>query len=427
MSARIREVMASERQEDKLGALSPPPRRRLLVIGSHVVQYSSPIFEKLARDPRLEILVAYCSMSGAEAHVDPEFGVEVTWDTPVLEGFPWVHVPNRSLRPGLGRFFGLFNPGLWKLIREGKFDAILSTGYFYASAWIAIFAARWHGVPIVFSTDGHNLRTWNARSAWKQRLKRFLVRRIFALGEVTLAGSSGSVEYLKSLGVPSDRILLGRNVVDNDWWLKRAAEVDPRPVRENWRVPDSAPVVLFCAKLQPWKAPQDVLEAFARAQVPSSYLLFAGDGPLRKQLEDRARALGISERVRFLGFVNQSQLPSVYRASDLLVLPSLFEPFGLVVNEAMLCGCPAAVSDRVGAKYDLVQEGETGYIFPAGDINALAVALRDFFSNPGKRVRMGVAARKRMQTWSPAEYVDALANAVDLAVQSRRGKKKGRA
>jgi len=91
---------------------SPVVRRRLLLVGSHVVQYSSPIFQKLAQDPRLEILVAYCSMQGAEARVDPEFGVEVAWDTPLFEGYPWVHVPNRAARPGLGRFFGLFNPGL---------------------------------------------------------------------------------------------------------------------------------------------------------------------------------------------------------------------------------------------------------------------------------------------------------------------------
>jgi glycosyltransferase involved in cell wall biosynthesis len=415
----IRDVITSERQKGQGTAPSPPVRRRLLVIGSHVVQYSSPIFEKLAQDLRLDILVAYCSMQGAEAHIDPEFGVEVAWDTPVLEGFPWVHVPNRSLRPGLGRFFGLFNPGLWKLIREGKFDAILSTGYFYASAWIAIFAARWHGIPILFTTDGHNLRTWATRSTWKQRLKKFLVRRIFALGEITMAGSSGTVDYLKSLGVPPDRILLGRNVVDNTWWLKRAAEVDPGPVRENWQIPVSAAVVLFCAKLQPWKAPQDVLEAFTRANVPNSHLVFAGDGPLRSALEKRSHELGVSERVRFLGFVNQSQLPSVYRAADLLVLPSLFEPFGLVVNEAMCCGRPVAVSDCVGAKYDLVREKETGYVFPAGDVDALAAILREFFADPEKRDRMGHEARQRMATWSPREYVEGLVRAVELAVGNK--------
>ena len=397
-------------------------RLRLLLVCSHVVQYASPIFRKMAKDPRFDILVAYCSMQGAESGVDPGFGVEVSWDEPQLDGYPWVHPPNRAWRPGVDRFFGLFNPGLWNVIREGRFDAMYVSGYFYASAWIAILAARWHGVPIILTTDGHNLRTWSTQSRWKQRFKKFLVRRIYGLGEIILAGSSGTVEYLKALGVPPDRILLSRNVVDNLWWTERAAEVDRDAVRRSWKIPASASVVLFCAKLQPWKAPQDVLEAFARASVPDSFLVYAGDGPLRGALEQSARELGVAERMRILGFVNQSQLPSVYRAADLFVLPSLYEPFGLVVNEAMLCGCPVAVSDRVGAKYDLVREGENGYIFPTGNVEALAAICRDLLPDTEKRGRMGEAARQRMETWSPREYVNAMSEAVDRAARSRRRK-----
>ena len=83
---------------------SARPVRRLLVVVSHVVQHSPPILQKLAQDPRLEILVAYCSMQDAESGMDPGFGVEVTWDQPQLDGYPWVRIPNRSPRPGLGRF-----------------------------------------------------------------------------------------------------------------------------------------------------------------------------------------------------------------------------------------------------------------------------------------------------------------------------------
>src|SRR6202171_767440 len=133
-------VIAGQYQETcAASSSSPEARRRLLIVGSHVVQYSSPVFQRLAQDPRLEIMVAYCSMQGAQPGVDPGFGVEVSWDTPQLEGYPWVHVPNRAPRPGIGRFFGLFNPGLWKLIRGGKFDAVFRGGYFYATAWITLF------------------------------------------------------------------------------------------------------------------------------------------------------------------------------------------------------------------------------------------------------------------------------------------------
>ena len=411
------QVIAGQFQETRVSesSSSPEVRRRLLLVSSHVIQYSSPIYQRLARDPRLEIMVAYCSMQGAQAGVDPGFGVEVSWDTPLLEGYPWVHVPNRAPRPGIGRFFGLFNPGLWKLIRDGKFDAVFVSGYFYATAWITIFAAKWYGVPILFTTEAHSLRSWATQSKWKLRFKRLLVRRILSLGKVLLSVSSGAVEQLKALGFSKDRIVLSPYAVDNAWWTARASEVNPAAVRRNWQIPVSARIVLFCAKLQPWKGPLDLLEAFARANVPESYLVFAGDGPLRSRIEERARDHGISGRILFLGFVNQSQLPAVYRASDLLVLPSLYEPFGLVVNEAMLCGCPVAVSDRVGAKFDLVRQGENGCIFPAGDVDALAAVLTDILSDLDKRVRMSVAARTRMETWSPHEYVEGLVKAVKLA------------
>jgi len=395
------------------------PRPRLLVVGSHVVQYASPVFRRIASDSRLELLVAYCSMQGAEAGFDPEFGVKVSWDTQPLDGYAWVSVPNRAPRPGLGRFFGLMNPGLWSLIRDGRFDAVFVSGYFYASAWIAIAAAKRFGVPVLLTTDAYGLRSLALRSTWKLRIKQILVPHIFSFADLVLPLSSGGVDYLKAIGYPGDRIVLTPYVVDNDWWAECARKVDRDAVRAEWRIPSHGSVALFCAKLQPWKEPSVLLEAFTRANIPNSYLVFAGDGPLRRKLEDRAARYGVADRVRFLGFTNQSQLPSVYCASDLLVLPSQYDAFGLVINEAMICGCPVAVSDCVGAKFDLVRPGENGYVFPVGDVDALTTVLRNILADPEKRARMGAAARQRMETWSPREYVDAIERAVGLAAKKK--------
>jgi glycosyltransferase involved in cell wall biosynthesis len=246
--------------------------------------------------------------------------------------------------------------------------------------------------------------------------KKYLIRIIFGFGNAFLGSSSGSVGYLKSLGLPEDRLVLYPYAVDNTWWTGRAAAVNRNEVRTRWGIPAEAPVILFCAKLQPWKRPVDALEAFASANGADAYLVYAGDGPLREVLEARARELGVSERVRMLGFVNQSQLPAVYCASDLLVLPSEYDAFGLVVNEAMLCGCPVAVSEYVGARFDLVREGENGFVFPCGDINALANIFRSYLPNSSVRSRMGEAARRRMETWSPLEWVEGVVRAVQLAV-----------
>jgi glycosyltransferase involved in cell wall biosynthesis len=404
----------------EMEAVSKQPSR-VLVLTSHVIQYSSPLFRRMAQDPKLDLLVAYCSLQGAKPSIDPEFGVEVAWDTSVLDGYPWVHLPNRSPFPGLGRFFGLLNPSVWKLIRDGGFDAAILPGYFYCTAWIAIAAAKWSGTPILFITDSHSLRSWKTQSLWKLRLKKWLVRQILQLGTAIVVSSSGGVEYLKSLGFSPERIFLAPTSVDNDWWTCQAAKVDRRASRVAWKVPSDAVMALFCAKLQAWKGPSDLLEAFARANVPNAYLAFAGDGPERGNLENKAAELGIADRVRFLGFLNQSRLPSAYCAADVFVLPSLFEPFGLVVNEAMLCGLPVVVSDRVGARFDLVRDGDTGYVYPAGNLGALAAILGEILQDAGKRESMGAAARRRMQTWSPREYTEGMVR----AVQSVRTKPAG--
>jgi glycosyltransferase involved in cell wall biosynthesis len=358
-------------------------------------------------------------MQGAEAGVDPGFGVQVKWDIPLLDGYPWTFLPNRCGEPRLGSFFGLFNPGIWKLISRGSFDAVvLFTGYVCATFWIAMAAAKWKRARILFGTDAHTLTPRDCK-AWKLWVKRGLWPLLFRLADVVIVPSSGGVQLMRSLGVPEDRIGLTPYSVNNEWWIEKSDRTDRAGVRARWGVPKDAAVVLFCAKLQAWKRPDDLLRAFARVAYPDAYLVFAGEGALRPSLVSEAESLGVASRIRFLGFVNQSGLPDTYAASDILVLPSEYEPFGVVVNEAMLCRCPVIVSDRVGARFDLVKEGETGYVFPCGDIDALASVLRVALNDRPRLQRIGEAARKRMASWSPADYVNALVTSVSRAVGIR--------
>ena len=394
-------------------------RLRVLLVSTHPVQYASPIFRQLAKNPRVDMQVAYCSMEGAEPAKDPDFGVEVKWDIPLLDGFSWLCLPNCMGRPKLYSFFGLFNPRIWRLIRCGNFDAVvLHTGYLYATFWIAVAAAKVSGVPVIFGTDAYDLEPRD-RKRWKPMLKRWFWPLLFGLADIVLIVSSGGTTLMRSLGIEEKRIMLVPFCVDNEWWTKQSGLVDRAAVRARWHVREDTAVVLFCAKLQPWKRPEDLLRAFAKIADMDACLVFAGDGPLRGSLESEAKSIGVSERVRFLGFVNQSALPEAYTASDIVVVPSSYEPFGLVVNEAMLCGCPVVVSDRVGAKFDLVREDETGYVFPCSDVGALASALRRALSDRTGLRRMGDAARERMTSWSHVDYAHALVEAVSKAAAQR--------
>jgi glycosyltransferase involved in cell wall biosynthesis len=398
----------------------PDQRYRLLIVSTHVVQYMPALFRQMAQDPRLDVQVAYCSLLGAKAGVDPEFGVEMKWDVPLLDGYPWVHVPNRSPRPGLGRFFGLINPGLWKRVRAGRFDSVLCyTGYAYLSFWILAAAAKLSGVLLLASTDAHNLRSPHAKW-WKTWIKRRCLPAIYGLFDVVLAPSQATIRFLKSLGIPEQRIHFAPGGFDNEGWARRAKPVDRAAARDRLGILRESSVFLFCAKLQPWKRPQDLLRAFARLEPREGFLIFAGDGPLRPALEAEAKVLGVADRVAFLGFVNQSRLPELYRAADVLVLPSEYDGCPLVVCEAMSCGCPVVLSDAIPGRFELVRHGETGFVYPSGDVDALATVLRQVAQNPQQLQQLARAAVEQMKAWSLCTYTDGLVRAIDQAMRRRR-------
>lgn len=392
---------------------------RVLFVASHPVQYQSPVFRRLAGEPQLNIHVAYCSLRGAEAAHDPEFGVDVQWDVPLLGGYSWSEIPNRG--SGKESFWGLYNLGLWKLIREGNYDAVVCyVSYVRASFWIAYSAARRSNVPFLFGSDAITLDPLDGRM-WKRNVKRAVWPILFRMVSQVLVSSSPTRDLMISLGIPNYRITLTPSAVDNKWWIAMSAQADRSSVRECWGATVDSTVILFCAKLQPWKRPLDLLEAFAKANLANALLIFAGEGPLRPQIEKEAAELGVSGRVRMLGFVNQTQLPAVYKGSDLMVLPSAHENFGFVVNEAMLCGCPVAASDRVGASQDLVAPVCRDLIFHSGDIDALARILKDTAGNRPRLQSLAHAALARIQTWSLERNITATVEAIGMAVARKRG------
>jgi len=395
-------------------------RYRVLLISTHAVQYASPVFRAMARHARLDIQVAYCSMQGAEASMDKEFGIEVKWDVPLLDGYPWTQAPNRARHPSFDRFFGFVNTSLWRMIRKGHYDAIvIYTGYRYATFWIALAAAKISGTKAIFGTDATTveLRDGPRLKIW---LKPHILSFIFHRADTTIAASAASREYLESLGMPPQRIAVVPLVVDNDWWLARSKTVDRASVRTNWNIPQDAPIVLFCAKLQPWKRPLDLLRAFAKSGSTSAHLVIAGDGPLHDELAQEAAQLKITDRLHFLGFQNQSQMPAVYTAADLFVLPSKYDACPAAVCEAMLCALPVVISDEIRGRRELIDQGETGYIFPCGDVDALAEILQSTLADRARLTEMGLAARRKMDLFSPATNVQGFLQMLDAAFDNPR-------
>ena len=381
----------------------------------------SPLLRRMAKHSRIDLQVAYCCLRGARSGYDPDFETAIQWDVPLLDGYNWVEIPN--IGTDTESFLGLCNPGLWRVIRRNNFDAVFChTGYLKASFWIAFLAARLSGSVFLFGTDANSLAPRDSQS-WKVAVKKVLWPRLFSIADQIIVPSSRTRDLMRSLGFAEDQITLTPYCVDNHWWAAQSAQVNRDAIRDAWRVEPDSTVVLFCAKLQPWKRPDDLLEAFAAAGIPGAVLVFAGDGPLRQSLYQRGLDLGIADRVRFLGFVNQSALPAVYTAADLMVLPSEYEPFGVVVNEASCCGCPVAASDRVGAATDLIAPVNPDFIFPCGDIPALTGVLQRALSDRIELARRGRDSRRRMQSWSDRENISGALEAVERALSRNRTKR----
>jgi glycosyltransferase involved in cell wall biosynthesis len=154
----------------------------------------------------------------------------------------------------------------------------------------------------------------------------------------------------------------------------------------------------------------------ALEQAPRWFGVFAGDGEMRDALIDEARDRGLQDRVRFIGFVNQSGLPAVYASADLLVVPSEHEYLAYVVNEAFACGLPAIVTTACGPAGDMVIEGETGMVVSPRDPGSIAQALSKLEADPQLAERMGNNARRKVDEWGPPENAKAFADAcVELA------------
>jgi glycosyltransferase involved in cell wall biosynthesis len=168
-----------------------------------------------------------------------------------------------------------------------------------------------------------------------------------------------------------------------------------------------------------------LIEAFVQLKdlQPQPYLLIVGDGAESDALKQMAANLtdGQPGRIVFAGFRSQAEIARLYDLCDVFCLPSVHEPWGLAVNEAMACSRPVVVSDEVGCQPDLVRDGETGLVFRARDTAALAACLRRLLAEPLLAERLALAGHRHIQQWSFDADVRGLWAAIRaMGVQGRR-------
>jgi len=382
---------------------------------SHPIQYQAPMLRRLALEPDIDLTVFFWSDHGAREYTDQGFGgVRVKWDVPLLEGYKHEFLPTirSSDEPG---FTSPINRGFYRALRKGKFDALWLHGYWSINSLLAMAAARLLAIPVLQRTDGTLID--RPRSALKRLVKPGFFAVLSRLVDGVLPVGRMNGEYWAHYLGPDFPSFMVPYAVDNAYFQARSesASRSREDSRHKLLLELGGPVFLFASKLTDRKRCIDLIDAYLGMQPGPDgrrpYLLIVGDGSERTACEAKVGA-ACEPNARFLGFQSQSQLARFYDLCDLFVLPSVHEPFALIVNEVMNAGRAIVVSDEVGCQPDLVTDGVNGRVFPARNVAALRAVLEDLVADPDQRREMGRRSMERINRWSFEEDIRGIREAL---------------
>lgn len=375
-------------------------RTKLAYLVSHPIQYQAPLMRYLTEHTDLDLEVFFMSDFSLRAYEDKEFKTKVEWDVPLVEGYKH-------------RFLKGFGPDndvdvLWpvseslgKILKREGFDALWSHGYHHQNSIRAIISA--HRAGIVTMTRSDIFEGSVQGTGLKRRVKDVLVQKLFEHIDLFLAVGTRNRKYYLKQGVPASKIFTLIYAVDNDWFRAKceAAQAESKKLRSDLKISSDQSVILYASKLIRRKNVMDLVHAYELMikdwkAGPEPALVIVGDGELREELEAWMKGSELGT-VRFVGFKNQSELPSYFVMSDIFVLPANAEPWGLIVNEVMNASLPVVVTDEVGCADDLVLEGKTGAIVGTRNIEQLASTLQSLLSNKASLGQMGESSLEHIR------------------------------
>lgn len=307
--------------------------------------------------------------------------------------------PYKLLHEGVLEDVGLWQriSGIIKAIRAFKPDIVNLTGYYDFASWAVLFYCKISNIKTILSNE--STADDHARNKLKEFLKSLIIKQFdgyFNFGTL-------SKNYLLGLGVKPEKMLVNRNCVDNKALKNIYQNCLPQRINRQKALNLVSKNFIFVGRLIDYKNLFFFLEAFGIAQSESNEdwgVIILGDGEQKEDLQQFVKEKNV-RHISFQQGVSWQQVPEYLALSDVLVLPSYSEPWGLVVNEAMACGLPIIVSEKCGCAIDLVKNGENGFLFSPDNIEQLTLILRKFMNQEVDLERMGELSEKIIQEYSP--------------------------
>jgi len=379
---------------------------RLGVFVTHPIQYQVPLWRELATSPHLDLTVHYFSDQGVAQKIDPGFGKAFTWDVPLLDGYRHRFLSRRPIEKAA--WFRIAGPD--SFFTESRFDVVLVHGYTHWFTLQLLAGAKQYGFKVILRGEFSERRA--GRPFWKRMCRDAYLRWLYQRVHHFCPIGTEAIRHLERYGIPQEKMTVTPYSVDDRLLARQRAQFDRIECRKRLGIGDDQVVFLFSGKMIERKQPLLLSQAALRLKRDSRLaVIFLGDGEQFVAVCNLLRpALG--ERFIAPGFVNQSELGRYFCAADVFVLPSRFDTWGLVVNEAMHFGLPCIVSDRVGSCRDLIIPNETGLVFPSGDAGRLAEAMQFFLDEPKRARIMGEAASRHIEGYTTERAAAGIREAV---------------
>jgi len=361
--------------------------------------YRTAMLDRAAGRPELELTAIYAG-SSVQRRV---WATDTRHRAVVLDGW---RVPGayRVLRHDYPVSFDVFGA-----LEDSAPEVVVVSGWSTFASQAAVAWCRRRHVPYVLLVESNER---DARSGWRRAVKGAVVpTTVRNAAEIFVVGTLAR-ESMLARGVEPARISIFADTIDPEWFGSEADRLHARreELRAEAGLADDDVAVLSVARLAPEKGHDTLIAAAALLADPRVVVLLAGGGPERERLE--ALAAELRARLVVLPELPWERIVERYAIADVFALLSRHEPWGVAVNEAAACGLPLVLSDRVGAAFDLLEDGRNGSLVPAGDAHAAADALQELVADPERRAAAGRASRELMRGWG---YEPSIENLVTVA------------
>lgn len=394
---------------------------KIAVFLSHPIQHFSPLWKEIAAREGVQLKVFYFSRHGTVATFDPGFGLGFKWDVDLLEGYESEFLPRQwPTKDVLNSGPSGLNRGFSKILKEG-WDVAYVEGYAHMNNWRVAQLCRRNQVKLLYHSDS-NFIAEKRKPLWKRMVKKIVVGRFFSQVSVYLALGDNNRDYLQHYGAPVDRIRFCAIPVDVERFRKAVAaagENGKAELRKKLNLSPEDCVVGFCGKLISRKRPQDLMAALQHPCLQGRRIvgLFIGNGELETELRQHA-----GSNVRFTGFVNQNQMPVYLSLCDMVAMPSEFDPHPIAVTEAQCLKIPVLLSDQCGCygPNDVFRDGESGILYPCGDVEKLAQGIAKLAMDNDLRLKMAHRANELAELHSARSTAVNFIEAAQFAMHTQR-------